>query len=387
MQPYTFNEPLLPNLKTLDLWGIKESFVPFIPSFLSPRIASISLGFDVPWVPKSVIAPVIANLPTLCPNLRDISLPALPRAPVITAAVSDMVSSTNRNALRDFHVDSPLTEEAIEIIYKSQNLRRLTVVIEKGTPIPSASLPNLTHLQTECEDGDDELQLLHRATFGKLESVYFNIGSKPIDDFLETFKAAALSSSIQDTLLEFGFITDWPWDQNYSSLLPFIWLEDLNIVFPCDGDCSGVDDGIVIDLSQAMPNLQYLGLGEPPCPQFTGGVTAKGLVALAYNCPNLFSLRVHFQVTSLTDPPVGLEVARDAGYSTSWTGCALTELKVGEMLVPEESASIVAFTLLRIFPRIEIIKYLDSIEEAALVWGEVEDMIRRSKQIVDCSSK
>ena len=272
------------------------------------------------------------------------------------------------------------------MIYNSQNLRSLSMVIEKGAPIPSASLPNLTHLRLQSEDGGEELQLLSKATFGKLECVHFNIGSKPIDDLLETFKGVALASSIQDTLLEIGLSTYSSWNPNYSSLLPFTRLTDLDIIFTCDGACPGVDDGIVIDLSQAMPKLQYLGLGEAPCHPFAGGVTAKGLAALAHNCPNLSSLRVHFQVASLTDPPIGLEIARDAGYSSSWTGCALTELSVGDMPVPEGSASIVALTLLRIFPQIHTIKFLDRIGEVS-AWGEVEDMIRRSKEIVDFSSK
>ena len=272
------------------------------------------------------------------------------------------------------------------MIYNSQNLRSLSVVIEKGTRIPSTSLPSLTHLRLQDEDGSGELQLLSRATFGKLESAHFDIGSKPIDDLLETFKGAALSSSIQDTLLEIGFTTDWSWNPNYSSLLPFTRLIDLDIMFPCDGACSGVDDGIFIDLSQAMPKLQYLGLGEAPCHPFTGGVTAKGLAALAHNCPNISSLRVHFQVASLTDPPIGLEIARDAGHSGSWTGCALTELKVGEMPVPEGSASTIALTLLRIFPRIHTIEFMDTVGEPS-GWDEVEDMIRHSKEIVDFSSK
>jgi hypothetical protein len=77
--------------------------------------------------------------------------------------------------------------------------------------------------------------------------------------------------------------------------------------------CSRVDDNTVINLSQAMPKLQNLSLGSGPCDQFTGGATAKGLVALAHNCPNLSSLCVHFQVASLSDPPTGLETTRDAG--------------------------------------------------------------------------
>ena len=130
-----------------------------------------------------------------------------------------------------------------------------------------------------------------------------------------------------------------------------------------------------------MPKLESLTLGDWPCSEFTGGVTAKGLVALARNCQNLSSLCVHFQVASLSSPPTGPETTHTAGYSASWTGCALTRLDVGEMAVSDDSAPMVALTLLCIFPRIETIGFL---EEA---WDVVDAMIRRSRQIVNCSSK
>ena len=381
MQLHAANEPLLPNLTTLHLWRIKESFIPFVHLLFSPTITSISLGSLASHLPTSVVASVIANLSTSCPNLQDIDISILPRDPVITAAASKMFFATNRNVLRNFYVDSPLTEEATEAIYNSQNLFGLTVVVEKGTSIPSASLPNLIRLRINSEDGNDELQFLRQATFGKLGFFHFNIRSSPADDFLETFKKAALSSSIQDTLSEIWFTTDWSWNPNYSSLLPFTRLVDVQILFSCNDRCSEVDDDSLIDLSQAMPGLRVLCLGSGPCRQFTGGATVKGLMALSRNCPNLSSLVVHFQVASLSDPSTDLGVTRGAGYSAPWAGCTLNELEVGKMLVPEGTTSTVALTLLRIFPRIETIASFDE------GWGEVEDVICCSKGIVDRLSK
>ena len=381
MQLHAANEPLLPNLKTLYLWRIEGSFIPFVPLLFSPTITSISLGSLASYLTTPVVASVIANLSTSCPNLQDIDIWPLPRDPIITAAASKMFFATNRNVLRSFHVDSPLTEEATEAIYKLQNLCGLSAVIEKGTQIPSASLPNLIHLKIESEDGSDELQFLRRATFGKLKSFHFGIESRPTDGFLEAFKGAALSSSIQDTLSKIYFITDWSWNPNYAPLLPFTRLVDVQILFSCDDGCSEVDDNSLIDLSQAMPGLQVLHLGSVPCRQFTGGATAKGLMALSHNCPNLSGLIVHFQVTTLSDPPTDLETTRGAGYLAPWTGCALTELEAGEILVPDGSTSTVALTLLRIFPQIETIAFYDE------GWGKVEDVIKCSKGIIDYLSK
>ena len=85
-----------------------------------------------------------------------------------------MLLLTNRNPLRELRVDSPLTEEASEVIYKLPNLHSLSVAIEKGIPLPSASLPNLIDLKIRCDSGDNWLRPFHGATFGKLKSVFLD---------------------------------------------------------------------------------------------------------------------------------------------------------------------------------------------------------------------
>ena len=95
---------------------------------------------------------MITTFQILWPDLQNITLRPLPRDPGITAAVSRMVLLGNRNALRYFGVDSPLTEEAREVIFKLPDLRELSVVIERNTPSPSAVLPNLTQMHIEYDD-------------------------------------------------------------------------------------------------------------------------------------------------------------------------------------------------------------------------------------------
>ena len=329
-----------------------------------------------------MIASTITTLPKLCPDLQEIALSNLPRSPVITLAVSRMLLVTNRNTLREFRADSPLTEEASEVIYKLPNLRSLSVVIEREARLPSASLPNLTRLEITCDNEDGWLRLFHGAALGKLKRADFYLHSEQVGDFLGAFKGAALSSSIQNTLSEFLIIAKHPWNPNYSSLLPFTQLVDLQIGITCDGGCpSRVDDDIVISLSRAMPKLQTLALGSTPCRQSTGGVTTKGLLALARHCPKLYTLCVHLRVASLCEPPGIPGMVRNAGTATSWADCALTRLEVGETPVPEGSAIIIALTLLRIFPRLGSIDFIDE------GWGEVENAINRSREIIDFSGK
>ena len=211
MQLHAVNEPFFPNLTTLDLWNIWQPLIPFIPLLLSPSITSICLGSFASHLPGPVVASLIANLPTPCPNLQDITLRHLPRDPMITAAVSKMVFSINQSTLREFHINSSLTKEASEVVYKLQNLRGLSVVIKKGASISSALLPNLIRLQIEFEDGSDGLQFCREVKFGKLESVDFYIQSGRTGDFLEAFTGAALSPSVQNTLSAIRLLTDWSW--------------------------------------------------------------------------------------------------------------------------------------------------------------------------------
>ena len=122
--------------------------------------------------------------------------------------------------------------------------------------------------------------------------------------------------------------------------------------------------------------------GDGPCPQFTTGVTAKGLVALAHHCQNLTVLRMHFQADSLHDPSASPRMkAPNAEFTASWTDRALTDLEVGDISVSEESALTVALTILRIFPQIENI---DGAEEG---WAKVRDAINSSRGIINRSSK
>ena len=122
-----------------------------------------------------------------------------------------------------------------------------------------------------------------------------------------------------------------------------------------------------------MPKLEVLLLGDVPCHRILTGVTTKGLAVLAHHCLNLSALRIHFQVTSLSASLASPEITLNAGSSALRMDCAWTEFAVGEIPAAEESASTVALTLLRIFPRIK------SIEGTGKGWAEVENVIRHSR--------
>ena len=375
------DNPVFPNLEFFYIWPLTQAFIPSIPLFLSPRTTTITISFFEIDAPKSMVASMITAFPTLCPDLQDVALYSLPEDQMITVGVSRMLLASNRNTLRRLVVDSPLTKEAREVVYKLTNLRELSMVI-KGDDIslPLVVLPNLSNLTIKYDHNDSWLRGFHRATFGGLTSVTFESESEPISDFLEAFESVAFTTSTPATLSAFRFYTSRLWRPNYRSLLPFTQLKDLQIQFSCGGGCSStIDDDTIADIARAMPKLQTLHLGNGPC-QIPTGVTVKGLATLAYYCPHLSSLSIHFQVASL-GPPAITGVTPSGEPAIPREDCALTCLYVGGIPLPEESALVVTLTLLRIFPHISYISYFDE------GWKKVTDAISCSKQIVDHSSK
>ena len=104
-------------------------------------------------------------------------------------------------------------------------------------------------------------------------------------------------------------------------------------------------------------------------------------MALSLHCQKLSSLCVHLQAASLGESPGIPGTDPNVGTAASWTDYALARLVVGETPVPEGSTMVIALTLLRIFPRLDCILFTD--EE----WGEVLNVVNRSREIMDRSSK
>jgi len=353
-------------------------FIPSIPLFLSPRTTNINITF-APDSPAVTLALTIVRFPTLCPHIRYLALKDLPRNPTITEAVSETLLACNRDTLRWFLVDSPLTEDARRTLYKLPKLRVLWAIIQGPMLLPRMVLPNLEVIYVRWDSGCDWLQGFRGATIGKLKSILFypTSESSQIGNFLRQFESVALTTSVQTSLSEFCFQTSQSWVPNYPSLFAFTQMAKLEIQFSCLTGCSStVDDDIVINLAQAMPRLEILQLGKQPC-RAVRGITFKGLITLALHCPRLSKLRVHFQAnklaeaTSTTEPPS----IPDPTTVIPQTNCALTYLQVGETPISESSALVVGLTLLQIFPKIL------NIEHANPRWGSVAETIRIFKRI------
>ena len=373
----TGNEPLLPRLKTFVCEGTAEEFIPAIPLFLSSTTNHIGIKFDVDS-PTLQVASTIARLSTLCPDLEHIFLDTLPKGQVITNAASEMLLACNRDTLQEFFVSSPLTEEARVVLYQLPKLRQLWSVIKGPISLPPVALPSLITLSLRYDQGHQWLRGLVGATLGRLKRVafYCNSASTPTTDFLDEFKRVALSTSSQDTLLSLAFRTSQSWNPNYSSLLVFKQLTELSIEFSCQDGCSSrVDDDLIASLTEAMPKLETLQLGRPPC-QAATGITLKGLVTLARHCPQLSELCVHFQALDLAETATSTEPPPPPEHTAVVppTNCVLTHLQVGDAPIPPGEFLAVSVTLLQVFPQIHNIKYTNP------QWKHVADTINLFKR-------
>ena len=379
LQFHLCGEPLLPNLKSLNLFGIWNGYIPFIPLFLSPQTTSISLHFPDDYYDGTAIASAIIALPTFCPSLQRVRLRLKPRDPLTTTTISGMLLALNRKILQKFEVYSALTDEGREVFRDLPDLQELQVRINGPSSLPTLGLPNLTKLSIEYNHDHNWLEGFRGATFGKLTSIYFDFsdhyyGRITIGNILETFESVASTTSIPATLSEFKVETSLLWKPNYRSLLPFTQLKVLSLEFDCSPpsstDCScTLDDDIITDLARAMPKLEILRLSDSICWTPTG-VTTRGLAALACYCPRLSNLRIHFRPSSL-DPSKIPRAIRSYRSTNPQDGCALTCLDVGFMLLPKKFASKVSRTILRIFPHLGHIRCMKE------DWREVIDALDR----------
>ncbi|KAF9786379.1 hypothetical protein BJ322DRAFT_1059294 [Thelephora terrestris] len=370
------DEPFLPILKIIYCPRNSKTFIPFIPFFLSPKTTKIAIVFT-PGMRILPIASALSRISRMSLNLERINLHGLPRDPLVTEAVSEMLLACNRDSLRQFYVASPLTEDAREVLYNLPNLSDLSTVLQGRTLLPPAALPNLVSIQVEYGDDLDWLQGFCGTTLKKLESVWISSESEKLDNFLEEFESHAVAASAHNVLTLFVFSTSRSWTPNYSSLLSFKKLDTLEIEFSCDGGCfSTVDDDVIATLVEAMPKLKTLKLGRGPCGIPTGA-TVNGLIGLAFRCPKLSELRIHFQVSSLVAAATRATKLRPSDDQPAFRQnvCALKVLEVGETPIPVKSVSTVALFLLQIFPRIHTIKYDNP------GWKQVAETIRDFRQL------
>ena len=128
----------------------------------------------------------------------------------------------------------------------------------------------------------------------------FIFESNQIVGLLGAFESVALTASAQNALSTLAFYACLSRNPNYSSLLSFKHLRELEIKFSCCGGCSSMVDDYTINLAQAMPETEVLRLSKTPCHTPTG-ITVSGLIGLA--SPSFVSIFKSLASSTQEHPP------------------------------------------------------------------------------------
>lgn len=136
LQHFSFNGPLLPNLKTLEFLSTTAEFAPFIPLFVSPGTIDIGITFETHGLSNVLVASTINTFSTRCPSLQHIALHCPPRDPMITKAVSGLLLTINRNTLQTSYLMNVLKNFGPETIpFKTSRLLQHPLFDLRNRPI------------------------------------------------------------------------------------------------------------------------------------------------------------------------------------------------------------------------------------------------------------
>jgi len=117
-----------------------------------------------------------------------------------------------------------------------------------------------------------------------------------------------------------------------------------------------------------MPKLEDLSLGIPCSQQLPDDLTVKSLLAIAKHCKALETLEMHINCESIVMGADGREFPGPFDFhtqvpseviSSDYDGCPLRSAGFGSRPIPmeEEGGIILALTLLRLFPRLNEVRW------------------------------
>jgi hypothetical protein len=131
------NSPLFPKLQTLS-WRTGWDFVPFISSFLSPSLLSVTIYF-VKNKFNVLRLPTLYNIASECCRLEEIHLFGLTRDQGVDDAISDLLLKS-ANAIRVLKLYPGIEGRATYVAIQPPNLREPGTEFTALLPIPPPSV-------------------------------------------------------------------------------------------------------------------------------------------------------------------------------------------------------------------------------------------------------
>ena len=261
-----------------------------IPCFLSPYLTHFTLRPHQSYLVGDYrldLGPAFQVLPTLC--LQELIIDFCPGpADRLEGEVSPTIQRCG-DSLRTLDVSVSLSEAALNHILRLKNLRLLCVCNPPPATLPfPATLPPLQALILGNEESHEWISWLK-----------WRVGRTPgrQDSPLECtgLQATLTYLSFQEFVCNIGAAFISPFSH-------FPNLVHLEVPSGCWvlSDCSFfLTNRDVIQLSAALPRLEWLDLGLP-CSE-SSCTTVSCLLALSAHCKNLRNLRIHFNTANLTD--------------------------------------------------------------------------------------
>ena len=373
--------PLLPNLTSID-WNGNETNLPFITLFISRSLTSISI--DVSAKAGRMLPPILMRLSKMSPNISKILVQRLKYEPSLEEASSHLIMQCNPHRLRKFDVDAPLSASAFRRIMQLPSLEEFWVVgsCHLPDPLPAVVFPSLQVLDVDFNGDLTWLKLLPAIQSPVLSAISVDCPGNAITRFMESFQLTITGCGMHERFHEFRVrnrddfnITPQIIACNFS----FTRLTSLTFLSNCTVRCqtSDLTDDDIDLLTNAMPGLKSLSVGEQPC-SVPSKITFKSLYTLSRRCTGLTTLQIHFNPNSFITKISGdLDSGDSLGLvAPSCDLCAVTKVDVGKIALPTQSMSfIMALGLLGVFPRLEELEYEN------VAWKEIDDLIRVQKHI------
>lgn len=291
----------------------------------------------------------------------------------------------NPYRLRKYNIDSPLSASALRHVIQLPSLEEFWLVVDSfqlPDPLPVIVFPSLRLLDVEYKGNHTWLELLPAIENPVLTSIFVECSGTGVERFMDAFKLTVAGCRLQERLQEFRIRSQDEFKISpaiLASTLSFKNLTSLKVLSECPSSvCQTFDltDNDIDLLTNAMPRLEALAIGEEPC-GVPSQITFKSLYIISCRCAQLSNLQIHFNpvlfVTRLDTDSESGGVALGLSDLTAPPSdlCSVTSLDVGNIPLPSESNTsyILALGLLGVFPRLEKIEYEDG------EWEDVCDLI------------
>ncbi|KAJ7471675.1 hypothetical protein B0H11DRAFT_1811961 [Mycena galericulata] len=306
-------EHFFPNLRALS-WNSKanDKLFPHIRLFLSPRIAKLEIRLSTTVWHLSFLP----NLALSCPDLVDATIHSdsisADLRPHLRTSTSLFVCGLKR--IETLHVKE-IDNAAFQHLATVSSLTCLTVLTVNA--FPSFPAPDLFHksIFSSLQTIDVSTDTVHPAiamTKALAESQLATIAIRietatpeEISTLLNVFTQYLPHTSLRALDIDADHTPHKIYKscvdrEMVKSLECFANLEQVSIAFSGGLD---LDDGVVLHIACAWPNLQYLSLKQNivKSRRFVSRVTLAGLRDLAHHCPRLGGLTM--EVNALVVPP------------------------------------------------------------------------------------